>query len=182
MKTALPLAPMTMTQWEALSLDEKRDVWPRLSHEERDSIIRADRRVLEDMARPSAPPAHQPTPAQTLRAYERPAVCGVLYCLAVLSGGAGIVFLLRGEIIEAAVSFGTAFSLLAWGQMLDHIARAAHYTQQTAEIMARVHPAPAAPGYNPDRYFPTAESIVRHEDDIRKARAAMEEAKSLYRR
>lgn len=71
-----------------------------------------------------------------MKPYHPPVACILLYLGAAGAVVLGIVLLLAQQGTAAIACFVSGFSLLAWGQMLDAIARAAHYAEQTAAAVA----------------------------------------------
>jgi hypothetical protein len=120
-----------------------------------------------------------------MKTFQSPIVSGTLTVLAAISCVGGIVLMVSGNWVHGVGGLVASFSLLAWGQMLNYIARAAHYAEQTAELLAGVHS-----GSNSQPKIlraPESEPIVYPEpttsvEQIENARRAMESVKSVYGR
>ena len=115
---------MTPREWQSLSYRDQRARWPSVSVADREAIMREEK-----------------TGAPAEPKYSAPVVCAVLYVAAFAACIGGSVLLFGTSLsTDALLLFGAAVSLIAWAQMLDHIARTAHYTQRTAELLAQVQP------------------------------------------
>jgi hypothetical protein len=154
---------MTVEQWNNLTPSHQAEVWGQLSTAERAAIITADSDVMkrvasatvEQLAGDPSPPApgrvlpvaalpSPPIRARKVAPYEIPSMCAALNAIAIcgLLGGL-FVAVWRSDLYAGIVSIAFLISLLVWSQILDNTARSAHYTKQTAELLAAQSSAPS---------------------------------------
>lgn len=122
------MASFTPTEFVKLPKEEQERLWDGLPLAERSAVweMRIAQRSRAKAVEAITDPA----------AYRKPVLCVILYLVSAVSVGFAIILLAMREWVSAGAGVGVALSLLAWAQMLDHIAQAAFYTRRTAEAMA----------------------------------------------
>lgn len=145
---------MTPIQWRNLTPSHQAELWPTLSNAEKAAIIADDKEAMprvavamaEQMTEPGIPPnlprrfeppAIPAVPKYRTTPFQSPAICSLLNVLALLSVLGGILCLVLSDTLSGIVLIASGISLLAWAQMLDHIAQVAHNTREIVGLLAR---------------------------------------------
>lgn len=123
------------------------------------------------------------------RPYARPWICVVIYIVAAVACFFGIVALSAAS-TESVVLLCGSFALIFWGQMIEYIARAAHFAEESANILGAMARATATPVAPVERLAPPPSAVYPEQAfqppaidaDVRRARQIAQDAKSLYGR